>query len=178
MNDIRLVACLTWLAVASAAVVAADWAGTDREQLCDLNERARLRGHTNDVCSLAITPDGKTLVSGSRDRTIRLWDLTTGKERVTLKGNVAAITCVVVVDARTLASASTDGTIKLWNLTTGEPRAALRGQPGALPADASNQLSRQACCATQETAHECTTWLAPSPGLLRHAARHRAFCRP
>ena len=35
----------------------------------------RLRGHRSDVCSVAFTPDGKGLVSGSSDRTMKFWDL-------------------------------------------------------------------------------------------------------
>lgn len=39
-----------------------------------------LKGHTGDVNSVAITPDGKRAISGSRDKTIRVWDLDMGKE--------------------------------------------------------------------------------------------------
>jgi WD40 repeat protein len=51
----------------------------------EVKELATLRGHTNEVLSLAITADGKTLISGGNDKTIKLWDLTTRKERATLK---------------------------------------------------------------------------------------------
>jgi WD40 repeat protein len=42
-------------------------------------ERATLQGHTAVVSSVAYSPDSKTLASGSFDRTIKLWDVTTGK---------------------------------------------------------------------------------------------------
>ena len=45
-----------------------------------ITDALALRGHTDSVRALAITPDGRTLVSGSDDRTIRRWDLTTGAE--------------------------------------------------------------------------------------------------
>jgi WD40 repeat protein len=86
-------------------------------------ERACLRGHTNEVPAIAFTPDGKTVVSGSLDRTIKLWDLTTGKERATLRGHATSILSVALAaDGRTLASASSDGVIKVWDLASGKER--------------------------------------------------------
>ena len=43
-------------------------------------EQATLKGHTGTVCSLAFSPDGKTLASGSQDETIKLWDVAAGKQ--------------------------------------------------------------------------------------------------
>ena len=50
-------------------------------------EQATLKGHTDCVHSVAFSPDGKTLASGSDDKTIKLWDVATGKELATLKGH-------------------------------------------------------------------------------------------
>src|SRR4051812_37728268 len=49
-------------------------------------ERATLKGHKEAIWSVAFSPDGKTLASGSHDRTIKLWDVQAGKERATLEG--------------------------------------------------------------------------------------------
>ena len=48
---------------------------------------ALLTGHTDDVVSVAFSPDGQTLASGSDDTTIRLWDVDTGENLETLQGH-------------------------------------------------------------------------------------------
>src|SRR5260370_41957627 len=53
-----------------------------------IKERATLRGHGDAVWSVTFSPDGKTLASVSSDETIKLWDVTTGKERASLRGHV------------------------------------------------------------------------------------------
>ena len=84
-------------------------------------ERNNLKGHQHWVNSVAFSPDGKTIVSGSRDKTIRLWD-TTGKPiGQPLKGHQAGVYSVAFSpDGKTIISGSSDKTIRLWN-TTGKP---------------------------------------------------------
>src|SRR5689334_3040732 len=45
-----------------------------------------LEGHTSAVSALAVTPDGRRALSGSEDRTLRLWDLESGNEIATFTG--------------------------------------------------------------------------------------------
>src|SRR4051794_36873097 len=67
------------------------------------------------VYSVAFSPDGKTLVSGSGDGAVRLWDVATGEERATFKGHLL-VTCVAFSpDGKTIASGSREGTIRLWD---------------------------------------------------------------
>ena len=56
------------------------------------NKRKILTGHTAPVESVSFSPDGKTLASGSADKTVRLWDIATGKEERVLIGHTASIT--------------------------------------------------------------------------------------
>src|SRR6266852_5280721 len=53
--------------------------------------RDTLKGHKQQVFCVSYSPDGGTLASGSVDKTIKLWDLKTCKERATLKGHTAGV---------------------------------------------------------------------------------------
>jgi WD40 repeat protein len=77
-----------------------------------------LRGHTNAVWGLALSPDGQTAVTGSFDKTIKLWDVSAGKERFTLRGHSRCVEFVVLSpDRRTAYAADQKGTIRVWDLT-------------------------------------------------------------
>jgi WD40 repeat protein len=96
-------------------------------------ERNQLEGHTNAVISMSFSPDGKTLASGSADKTIKLWNLKIGQEIGTLKGHTDYVNSVSFSpDSKTLASGSGDSTIKLWNLETEEEIRTLNGHTNAV----------------------------------------------
>ncbi len=77
--------------------------------------------HSHIVRSLAISADGKILVSGSRDKTIKTWHLETGELLHTLKGHRDGVHAIALSpDGQIIASGSVDKTIKLWHLDTGE----------------------------------------------------------
>jgi len=87
-----------------------------------------LSGHSFSVYSVAFSPDGKTLASGSGDKTIKIWNVTTGQEIRTLKGHSDGVISVAFSpDGKTLASGSADKTIKIWNVATGQEIRTLSG---------------------------------------------------
>ncbi len=92
-----------------------------------------LRGHTDWIYSIAISPNGQTLASGSFDKTIKLWELSTGSLLHTLSKHSKGVCCVAISpDGQTLASGSWDETIKLWRLKTGELIGTLKGHTASV----------------------------------------------
>ncbi|AFY93242.1 NB-ARC domain-containing protein [Chamaesiphon minutus] len=84
-----------------------------------------LFGHTHFVWSVAFSPDGGFLASGSFDRTIRLWDLHTGECLQVLAGHESGVFSVAFIPQhgtarQLLASSSADATIRIWDIATGE----------------------------------------------------------
>lgn len=94
-------------------------------------ELSRLEGHTAAVLALAVLPDGR-LVSGSKDNTIRLWDLQNGVEAACLKGHTGAVSVLALLPDGKLASGSYDTTIRLWDLQNNVEAACLEGHTGAV----------------------------------------------
>jgi WD40 repeat protein len=72
------------------------------------------KGHTGIVYAVDFSPDNNTLASSSRDRTVKLWNLATGDEMITLRGHRRRVRSVAFsTDSSTLASASDDNVVKL-----------------------------------------------------------------
>ena len=92
---------------------------TDSAQ--DARLRATLKGHTDFVTSVAFSPNGQKLASGSWDDTIRLWNPRTAEHLRTLIGHTNDVTSVAFHPAGTwLASGSLDTMIGVWEVTHGE----------------------------------------------------------
>jgi WD40 repeat protein len=81
-----------------------------------------LQGHTQTVNDVAFTRDGKHLVTGSDDHTVRIWNFERGEARV-LAGHTDEVWRLELSpDGRFIASSGKDKTVRLWSLETGESR--------------------------------------------------------
>jgi tricorn protease-like protein len=91
-----------------------------------------LRGHKDFVLTVKFAPDGKTIVSGSRDKTIRLWDSQTGKEvrnlTATTKRSVWSV--AFSPDGTKVLSGNGDNSVRVWDSQTGEQIMILKGHGG------------------------------------------------
>jgi WD40 repeat protein len=84
---------------------------------------------------VAFSPDGKSVASGSQDKTVRLWDAATGEEKQKLEGHDDYVSAVAFSpDGKTVASGSEDKTVRLWDVATDEERQKLEGHDGAVSA--------------------------------------------
>ncbi|RDB22311.1 Cell division control protein 4 [Hypsizygus marmoreus] len=108
----------------------ADDGEIDPTEVCDAEEnpyhRVHLEGHDHAVRALAAR--GRTLVSGSYDCTVRIWDTVTGACKWVLVGHTQKVYSVVLDPARNQAcSGSMDGTVRVWDLRTGQCQHTLTG---------------------------------------------------
>ncbi|MFY7802769.1 MAG: protein kinase domain-containing protein [Limnoraphis robusta] len=101
-----------------------------------------LTGHSQSVRSVAFSPNSHILASGSDDKTIKLWDISTRREIVTLRGHSSvSLSVAFSPDGKILASGSNDNLIKLWDVSTRMQIVTLIGNPYCVNSVAFNQDS-------------------------------------
>ena len=92
-----------------------------------------LRGHEGGVGSIALSPNGKRIISASGDKTIKVWDAATGTELMTLRGHEDSVASATLSpNGERIVSGDYDGIIKVWDASTGDELKTLRGHQGAV----------------------------------------------
>ncbi|MEH2446124.1 MAG: serine/threonine-protein kinase [Nostoc sp.] len=100
-----------------------------------------LSGHAWAVLTVAFSPDGKILATGSDDNTIKLWEVNSGQLICTLVGHSWSVVAVAfTADGETLLSASCDKTVKLWRVSTAEEIVTLSGHVDSVSAVAVSKV--------------------------------------
>ncbi|MDE0323976.1 MAG: sigma-70 family RNA polymerase sigma factor [Candidatus Poribacteria bacterium] len=91
-----------------------------------------LKGHTDEVHTVAFSPDGATLASAGRDKTVKLWDVSTGQNVRTLEHMKPVADVAFSPDGKTLAAGRVGGEIELWDVSTGQNLATFGKHKGAV----------------------------------------------
>jgi F-box/WD-40 domain protein MET30 len=90
-----------------------------------------LQGHTDGVMCVQFCEILKLVMTGSFDKSIRVWDLTTGKHLRTLTGHSRCVRALQFDDAK-LVTGAMDNTLKIWNYHTGQCIRTLEGHTGGV----------------------------------------------
>jgi WD40 repeat protein len=106
-------------------------------------EGATLEGHLDAVTAVCVSGDGRFAISGSVDRTLKRWEVSTGQCVRTLEGHTSAVTAVGCTrDGRLALSGSADDTLRLWETTHGRCLCTLEGHEEVITAVALSHDAR------------------------------------
>jgi WD40 repeat protein len=131
--------------------------------------------HSDRVLSVAFSPNGRTLASGSGDHSVKLWDVASGHELRTLVGPRFDRTdfsrpVAFSPDSRTLASGSEDHSIKLWDVATGREVRALSRHSDVVSSIAFSPDGRTLASGSAD--HSVKLWDVASGNELRTLSGH------
>src|SRR5437773_1139453 len=101
-----------------------------------------IKGHTGFVYSVAFSPDGEILATGSVDKSVRIWNADNPKDAKSLGNHGASVYCVAFSpNGKLLASCAFDGTIKVWDLDGGKELKSFASGPEKGPKDGILQVA-------------------------------------
>ncbi|MBM7845945.1 alpha-amylase family glycosyl hydrolase [Herpetosiphon giganteus] len=131
-----------------------------------------LFGHTSSLESVAVTPDGRLIITGSIDTTIKVWDAESCELVRTFIGHTAAVWGAVInADGSRVASASSDRTIRVWDIETGTTVSMCIGHSAAVFAVAMTSDRRIVSGSDDQTVR---VWDSESGALIFSFAGHTA----
>lgn len=99
---------------------------------CNFSLLRTLEGNPT-ASAIVIGADGQTLVSGGQDKTIKVWELQTGKLKKTLRSDSGAINDLAIApDGKTVVTGSGDRLVRIWDITSDRPPQILKGHSGSV----------------------------------------------
>lgn len=107
--------------------------GANTPQVWDIQSRTirnTFAGHEQDIYSLDFARDGRTIASGSGDRTVRLWDIENGTNALTLTIEDGVTTVAISPDTKYVAAGSLDKSVRVWDIAHGFLVERLEGPDG------------------------------------------------
>ena len=133
--------------------------------------------HTDDVRSIAFSPDGRFIVSGSDDRTVKVWEVESGRLLRSLEGHAGSVNAVAVSpDGRFIVSGgSWDTTVKVWKVESGRLLHSQEGHTGPVNAVAVSPDGRTIVSGSSD--RTVKVWDAESGRLLRSLEGHTDWVR-
>lgn len=128
-----------------------------------------LIGHTGEVLAVAVSRSGSQALTGAEDRSLRLWDLTTGREvrRLGLAAVIVTATAISA-DGRLWLTGGDDRGVRLWDASSGTVIALLQGHAASVSAVLFGPTARYAVSAASDG--EVIVWDLPSGSVIRRAA--------
>jgi WD40 repeat protein len=143
-----------------------------RRALMESHVRAEMPGHRASIADLSMSPDGRRLVTASRDHTARVFDTDSGRPLHVLRGHRAPVaTAAFSPRADRLVTAGDDGTARIWDAVDGRQLALLRHEDGALHSAAFSPDGRRVVTAGAD--RTARVWDARTGGQVAILRAHR-----